>query len=353
MFFGRENELREIVEQVDSASFALIGGRRVGKTSILQRLNQIRLPAAEMRPFYFSCQRVSEQHPVQEFLATIAAEWLNQTTSVPVSFASLLTTLPHNKPLVFLLDEADRLIPADRKAGWPLFGELRALAHEKRCQFVFAGERVLRDAILTDSTSPLFNFAKTKRIGCLTEHAVKELVCRPMQQLDITLTDDAAIVRRVMDFTAGHPNVVQRLCQRLIERLTRERKRQITLADIDAVLADPAFQYEDFLLVFWEQATVLERMISLALAGHTDHGHSIQEVREILRTELGVDAKAQEVDAALRRLVELRSLLAHTPQGYEFAIRAFPAVIGQTGTAKDLLEVLSEEYHASGDVVVN
>ena len=39
MFFGREKELRDVVEKADVASFAIIGGRRIGKTSMLLRLH--------------------------------------------------------------------------------------------------------------------------------------------------------------------------------------------------------------------------------------------------------------------------------------------------------------------------
>jgi len=39
MFFGREAEIRRIMEQVGRQSFALVGGRKAGKTSILRRLD--------------------------------------------------------------------------------------------------------------------------------------------------------------------------------------------------------------------------------------------------------------------------------------------------------------------------
>src|SRR6185295_8586634 len=69
MFFGRENEIWEISEHAKTASYALIGGRKVGKTSILQQLNRRRLPRAGFKPFYFTCERMDQREPTKkEFL---------------------------------------------------------------------------------------------------------------------------------------------------------------------------------------------------------------------------------------------------------------------------------------------
>jgi HEAT repeat protein len=352
-FKGREKELREIVDHARDTSFALIGGRKVGKSSILLRLHKPRLPAAGYRSYYFSCQRMSRKQPTKaEFLAALARRWAPGTPSAtPAGFADLLGLLPYHQPLVFLIDEADRLLFADRPAGWPLFGELRALAHEGRCQFVFAGERLFRDAILEDSTGPLYNFPQVKRVGRLEYDEVKELVCRPMKDLEIRLQDEDALVRRVWDATGGHPNVVQRLCKKLIERLNADRRRHLTPADVEAVLNDPHFQRYDFLGVFWEQATVLERIVSLALPA--DGGpRNLKQVRAAVKSRAGFLPPADETDGALLRLTELRSILASTPEGYDFAIRSFPEVITRTVTADDALEVLTERFHRLGDVLV-
>ena len=44
MFFGRDTEIRRVMEQINYQSFALVGGRKVGKTSMLRQLERL-LPA--------------------------------------------------------------------------------------------------------------------------------------------------------------------------------------------------------------------------------------------------------------------------------------------------------------------
>ena len=41
MFFGRDHELKTITRKITDTSFALIGGRKIGKTSILDRVYRL------------------------------------------------------------------------------------------------------------------------------------------------------------------------------------------------------------------------------------------------------------------------------------------------------------------------
>jgi len=358
MFFGREKELREITEHAATVSYAIVGGRRIGKTSILVQLHRLRLPAVGFRVFYYQCQRLSDSEPThQQFLEALSREWLDLTDFTPSSFSEILVRLSGDYPLVFLFDEVDRLIPADQAEGWPLFGELRALAESGHCQFVFAGERTLREAI-KKGTSPLFNFANTMSLGRLDSPAVEELVTRPMGQLGIRLTEQASIVQRIWDFTSGHPNVVQRLCHQLIVRLNERQDRCLMPGDVEAVVEDPTFQRDDFYDVYLEQATVLERILPLVLAQDGDEPYTLSDVCRLLDRRLHLvdhsakKPRAAEVDAALRRLAILRSILDYTSNGYVFAIKAFPRVIARWGqvTIADELMILMEKYRDYGDL---
>jgi serine/threonine protein kinase len=345
MFFGREKELRAIAEQVDTASYTIIAGRRFGKTSILGRLHRVRLPAAGFRVLYHDC---STTPTYKAFLATSIRDW--QPESPPdgsVTFSDLLQSPPADKRLVLLLDEADKLIPADQTNGWPLFNALRALANSGRTQVVLSGERTLREA-LRDSTGPLFNFANEILLGPLDFRSVEELVTRPMKQLEIELEDEKAIVNHIWTFTSGHPNVVQRLCRRLIERLNEQGVRRVTLDDVNAVIENPAFQRDDFLSTYWEAATSLEKIISLLMADDKSV-RTLRTVRQALGKRCNLQPKAREVDDALQRLVDLRSILKRTPTGYEFAVEAFPRVVAGTMTLDDMLEILTEEYQEEGE----
>jgi len=340
VFFGREDSLRELAEHIASGSYAVISGRRFGKTSVLHCLHHVRLPAAGFCTIYHDCSTTPTY--VALLTATIR-DWRPESPSeAPNTFGDLLQCPPTDKPLVLLLDEADKLVPVDRANGWVLFKALRALSNSGRAQIVLSGERSLRDA-LRDPKSPLFNFANEILLGPLDFRAVEELITRPMKQLEIELVDEKTIVDHIWAFTSGHPNIVQHLCRRLIERLNERGTRRITLDDVNAVIEDPGFQREDFLSTYWEAATSLEKIISLLMADD-ESVRALRTVRQALAERCNLHPKAREVDDALQRLVDLRSILKRTPTGYEFAVTAFPRVVAGTMTLEDMLEVWVEDY---------
>lgn len=347
MFFGREPELKEIGNHIKSTDYVLIGGRRIGKTSILKQLERARLPEADLHAFYHECSFTPTERELIQAVTTDRSWFPEPPPKTPSSLAEVIYTLPDDRLSVILLDEADKLIESDQGAGYPVFNTLRALSNADRCRFVLCGERALR-AERTNPDSPLYNFGSEMLIGRLERHAVIELVTKPMSRLEITLDDESAMVRRIWDFTSGHPSVVQSLCQQLLRHLGQRGDRLLSLADVEAVVTDPRFLRKDFLDVYWERATVLERLCSLVMAANQD-ARTLTGVREVL-TGLGVEATLNQVDDALERLVDLRNILKRTAEGYEFAVTAFPEVIAKTARLDDLIALSCESHRLHGDV---
>lgn len=341
-FFGREQELRNIAEHIGRSSFVVTGGRRFGKSSLLTLLHRARLPAAGFHAIYYDC---SPTRTYEDFLAADIVNWQPAPPpNAPATFGDLLRQPPAGAAIVLLLDEADKLVSPDRANEWRLFSSLRALTNSGRFQIVFGGERKMLEAVV-DSHSPLYNFINPIPLGPLDRRAVEELVTRPMKQLEIELQDEAAIVQAIWEFTSGHPNIVQLLCHRLIVRLNERNARRVTVDDVKVIVADPGFQENDFLQTYWEQATPLERILTILAA---QHGDALRLRDAVARLEgIGLRPAPPIVKAALDRLVDLRHILKHTQAGYEFAVEAFPAVLANTTTADDLLLVLSSDYLAN------
>lgn len=339
-FFGREMEIRKISTKINRASFALIGGRRYGKTSLLLRLHNERLPNIGLRTIYHDCIIT----PTSEGLHNaIIRDWSPEPLHTPpTTFGDLLHSTFDEEFLVLLLDDVGSILSNDRTNGWPLFNTLRELAISGRIQFILSGSHTLR-AALRDPNSPLFNFASEIPLGPLDYHAVEELVTRPMKQLEIDLADETVIVQRIYDFTAGHPNIVQRLCQRLIEQLSEQNVRRITFDDLEAVIKNPRFQEADFLQTYWEKASSLEKIITLVLSQEPGVYH-LREIRTLLSTQTHIQPSATKTKEALDRLVEIRSILKRSQAGYTFAVEAFPQVLANSTTVEDLLEVFVEQY---------
>jgi hypothetical protein len=361
-FFGRELELREITEHAKGTSYAVISGRRYGKSSLLDRLHRLQLPAAGFRTLLHDC---ASNRTAESFLAAKISNWQPEPpANAPSTISQLLDSPPGDKPLVLLLDETDKLIPSEHDNGWPIFNALRALSNAKRAQIVLSGESTMREA-MQDPKGPLFNFANEILLGPLDFVAVEELVTLPMKELYIHLEDESAIVRRIYNFTSGHPNIVQRLCSRLIDRLNELGSRSISLDDIDSVIDDPTFQEDDFLKTYWDQATDLEQIISLMMAQVTiarnysfqkrvstglnapAGAYRLDDIRKLLIERNQIELTASQTKEALDRLTNLRFILKHSQAGYDFAVESFPLILSRSDTVADLLIFLVERYKRS------
>ena len=341
MFFGREQELRTIQEHAGTASYTLIGGRRIGKTSILKRLWRIGLPGKNMHAFYLDCSYIQTQADLVQAVS-LDRSWFPVPPSSPFSsFANAIQALPSDKPLVLLIDEADKLIEPDKSAGYPLLNMLRALSMSGRCQYVFGGEYALRSD-MQNPKSPLFNFANMVLVGHLNPRAARELIIQPMRDLEIELEDEDKIVERIWNFTAGHPNVIQRLCQRLVMRINGYHRLRLSMDDVEMVLTNTDFLRDDFLDTYWGQATLLERLCTLVMAKQQDI-HTLVDIHTALISHDSV-LSLSDVNEALERLVSLRNLLHRTSQGYAFTVTDFPKVIAQTYELNDLIALTYDKY---------
>lgn len=350
VFFGREREMREILDHIVQVSHAVIGSRRIGKTSILRRLSDIHLPGAGFQTLYLDCSPIAS-YP--DLMREKLRNWYPPNPdSMPDTFGDLLLAPPAGRPLIILLDEVDKLLHDDRLAApaqsWPLCSKFRSFSNNGYGTFVLAGERTLREA-LKDSTSPLFNFVKVVRLGQLDYHAVEELVVKPMKQLEIVLTDEGAITRRIWDVTSGHPAVVQRLCDRLVTRLSQHALRRLTPADVDDVVADPDFIRSDFLATYLSQATLLEHLVVLLMAKDASLTTG-DAIHQTLHSD-GLTVTLNQVVSAAERLVDLRNILRRTEDGYVFAVPAFQRIIPSHKQLPLWIRLRREMFLWAGDIL--
>ncbi len=343
MFFGREPEMRMVTQKIGESSFAIVAGRRIGKTSVLHRLHFSRLPAAGYRSLYQDCSAIPDYEsfintPIRSLQPGVAENTFR-------CLGDLIQNPPGDLPLVLLLDEADKLVPFDRINSWKIFNTLRSLVSSNAFQVVLSGERGLYDA-LHDPTSPLYNFTTMITLGFLNHRSVSELVTKPMMQLQIELVDPETFVDRIWDFTAGHPNVVQRLCHRLIIHLNEANdrvERRIDLGDLKIVLQDYQFLREDFLGTYWDSVTSLERLIMLMMVCDKSL-RTVSSMRAHLEQQYGLSPTASEMKTALQYLVYLRSILKENENGYEFYVKSLPMVVEKIIPLEDEIEVQIEQY---------
>ncbi|MBC7250304.1 MAG: orc1/cdc6 family replication initiation protein [Anaerolineae bacterium] len=338
MFFGRDNELKTITRKVKDCSFALIGGRKIGKTSILAKVYRLLSETPNYFPLYLDCQAVTDY---DTFFEAVNSMWEVELPSPsPDGFRRLITHLANEwtgGTIAILLDEVDALLSYDLLAQEKLFRVFRALSQEQYCRFVFCGERILY-ARLHAPDSPLFNFCDTIHLSYLEQQAARRMILEPMQAMGITMADQETVVREIMDLASCHPNLVQYICQRLIIQINRRGSRRITMADLEAVRTSSQFN-EYFTEVTWGNASALEKLISVLIIDRTPV--TLTDI-ETLLNQAGLPVPRVDLEEAVGDLV-LYSIIRKNGQYYEFASQGFPHVIKASQDMPTLLGSLKRK----------
>ena len=277
MFFGREQEVKTVAQNIAERDYAIIGGRRIGKSSILLRLDHLFNNDPRFCAIYLNCEDKLDRH---DFVEALSNEFPTGGDGPGVvGLRKLATAIARDKApkrLIFLLDEVDELLAHDAgvQSRSSLFKTFRSLAHEGVCRFVFSGSRTLYFH-LRDSRSPFFNFCEALSLRPLDEKSITEIVTKPMRQLGIEMPDGERFVQRLIELTSSHPNIAQWVCDRLVKRTLESlgggvpallgqlqealrMNRRATLDDLEALAATKEFQ-EYYVSTAWGDASALER----------------------------------------------------------------------------------------------
>ncbi len=304
MFFGREQEIKDVRHTIGTHSVALIGGRRIGKTSILQKVHRLlEMKGSNYKAYYMDCGNISTY---DKFFSSIKRRWKAQSpASDPTDFENIVHELRerHSEQIVFLLDEVDRLIACDQERPNQHFELLlrtfRALSNEGDCRFIFSGEQLLAQT-REDAHSAMFNFAIPVRLELLERAAVDRLVTEPFELMNILFDNAPNLTKRIYEISAGHPSIVQMICERLIDALNRDGSRLIMESHLIQVLKDSDLQKE-IITTFWGQMNGLARLITLIWPPDCPH-LSVEEIQNRLTPILRRSLKISEVRDAIRDL---------------------------------------------------
>lgn len=336
MFFGREGEIKTISQAIHHANFALVGGRRIGKSSILQRLDHLLSKDRRYHARYLNCEDIFEPAELIPITAALLGDNTEDQRSDADSLAHQYRQIVDRArrrhegiQLVLLMDEVDQLLSFDAEGryGRPLFKTFRALAHEGQCSFVFGGSKSLH-AALHDPQSPFFNFCQDIALRPLAERSVAEIVSRPMNQLGIQLLDEESLIDRMIAITSCHPSLVQWLCDRLVRTTST---RRIAVQDLEDVASERAFQ-DYFLETAWGDATPLEKLVSIL------PNEPVFRLDDLYAAaaRFGIDEK-RAIRNALGTL-ELYALIQREGGAYRYSLKQFPRIVQESEEVHTLVE---------------
>jgi hypothetical protein len=268
-FVGRNQLIKNILFD-SQMGFAIAGGRRIGKTSLLFRLQEEAKNKSyvkkNFRSIYLDCSSFSTyQALMDEIVRIIDPKYYHENlkTEYTFSFQNLLSRATSLKTEAFLLllDEMDELIKKGKEQyddSKIFYNALRAESNKSRVKLIIAGFQEITKMI-ADSKHPFYNLCEKLHLGVLCQEDVKNLIIPHFARVGIHFNPSEEIIRRIFQVTSGHPSVVQLIAKLLFKQCNG---MIITNSDLDKVLKDNKI-IDTIIDNYLENTKGLERLIPL------------------------------------------------------------------------------------------
>lgn len=265
-FFGRELDLQRLMRDIDDGhNVGVFGLRKVGKTSLLQQLRELRPQDISV---YLDIQGVPSDSQDCAYLYWAIARKLREECEakkdVYPSLAGISFQLgSQNAPrfqkrtprlfdrdihavlgrleqeglstkLVLILDEVDRLLPAPGFSpgfrGYPdFFAYLRGTSQNSRGRFVTiitaANPALCEQAMWEGRDNPIFQFYHLMFLPPLTREDCNDMVVKLGRGMGISYTEES--LETIFRATSGHPYLTRLLCSQ-INQLNPIRPLEVT-----------------------------------------------------------------------------------------------------------------------------
>lgn len=320
-FFGRQHLLAQVLNR-EPGNYLLVGGRQLGKTSLMKAIERRFAGHPRVHCRYLSLRD-------HRLTARLAAELeLPEDTGIDALVAAVSQRAEGRKVLL-LIDETDLFLRHEASHGYPQLAALRAISEEGRGHFMLAGFWDLYEAVTLDFASPLRNFGEVIHVDGLEEDACQALATEPMARLGVHFaTPD--LPRMLVAACGRRANLVAIVCQHLLSQLGRA-ERVIDAAQVQAALAsDPVFDA----LAGWARLTpdpaanrldriVVYRLACAQLGAVGERGVGLEDLlADFDAATVAIDAEA--LRRALARL-QLAYVIRRDDSGrrYVFAVPLF------------------------------
>jgi hypothetical protein len=293
VFFGRRELIAQIINR-DPANYLLVGGRQMGKSTLLKALQRRYADNPHVACHYLSLSN-------EILIPRIASALELPTTKDPETLAEGLEALQRQRGqrFVFLIDEADDFIQHERASNYPILRVFRRLGEQGGCTFILAGFWQLYQHAVLDYQSPIRNFGEVLEVGALEPDACRQLATVPMATMNIHYAN-TAIVETLLADCGQRANLIAIACQYLVQNLPLQ-SRVIEAGDIHNALhsRDMEGRFSGWVIGNTERERQYDRLVVYATIGQDSFstGEVIQRVQE-----LGLNVDTGELDGTLARL---------------------------------------------------
>ena len=312
----------------------LIGQRRIGKSSILNRLERGGLAGTSLLPARIDVQPTNSRYSFLQELADALA----RTAKLPApsldqqepfagltSFARGLSAPLGDRRILLMIDEADLL---ERQVGPSVLGLLRSLMQDPAYPVVmlFCGTHALR-RMSQDYQSIFFNTARTKRVSYMSKEESAEVLRKPVGD---ALEFDSAALGEAFRLTAGQPYLLQVLGNTLLEARNHELDDGkapdsfVDLQDMERAAESVAKQDNAAFENYWRDRSQAQRRVLSGMASVPEAIRAGTRIPDLDRhlTDLGMPVPRADLVAALEALVE-EEFLGQENAMYQFRVPLF------------------------------
>lgn len=342
MFYGRKEQMNKLVRSNFEINFAVIGSRRIGKTTLILNLKKYLEKEEMFHSVFLDCYRIQT---ISEFITQIVAELdIRSSQKINIStFHDFMVRMKakYKKNLVLILDEIDELLEYDKTCNWQLSRIFHTLASEDVCKIVVAGFRRLYREI-NHQHSPLFKYYERIPLKELDDIAARQLILEPMDDIGIKIRDRSGVSEKIMELTANHPQFIQFLCSQIIDLINKEKRNEVTIEDVLTVeKQDEYFHFVmDTLLMntdHFQQLIVYE----MAEDEYFDDVMICEKVKNNYQIPLSINSIQRDCLE-----LELANILKREREGYKFAYPALPKILNDNFNLKFKKQEIAREIKA-------
>lgn len=337
-FVGRQELLDELQglwrQPQGKPAVMLVGQRRIGKTSLLNKIVRDGLTDTHLIPIVIDIQNCSSDY---DFFRTTArkmsqavggtAPVMNREDPYPDFKDYLLETGPRlqERRFLLMLDEAD-LIP-QRQFSDLLPGFLRSLMQspDYPTLLLFCGTYALK-RMGQDYDSILFNTAKQYTVSYMKRQESHTILQKPVQGI---LEFDPLVLEEVYELTQGQPLVVQSIGAKLIQHFNRayhnqeERDNYVDLNDLERAVEELVKQESNAAFEnHWRDSDSTTRRVLSTLASVTDERSRKQLNMDGIEAAMGdhrISLPHEKIFSILEDLVNEEILVSEGPT-YRFRV---------------------------------
>ena len=288
-FFGRGNEQSEILASVKKGVVRYVEGiQRTGKSTLLRSIEYVaRKHGLPLIPVLLTASGVSGVDHAGRVLYNVASTIADRLVAcnyanvvvpseerfcenLPGAYAAFersVAAVVRDSKVVVLFDDFNLLVDAavDARSHNPaltssitaLLNTIRATSQPSAsCLWVVAGHRTLQQYKKDLPGVDLWSTLKALPIDFLKIDAVGQIIRCPVGN---SLIAPDETVRRVHELTAGHPELVQKIAELMLNEARSESRRVITPADADEAARYLALYSDDPFAGAWIPESELRR----------------------------------------------------------------------------------------------